>query len=129
MKKILAVILVLCSLLSCACASELDSLSFEELIAFQQYITQEIMKRPEWKEVRVPSGDWTVGVDIPEGKYSIRPVKSTYISAEDTRGRLILSEAMSSSDDESIGKIELKTGYIVHVSGDVIFSPAKGLGF
>ena len=30
------------------------------------------MSRSEWGGVKVPAGIWTVGVDIPEGEYSIR---------------------------------------------------------
>lgn len=78
MKKLLAVLLVLC-LLPWAVAEEIDlsGLSIDELRALQARIAEEIVSRPEWKEVTVPSGIYKIGADIPAGEYCIRCGKSS----------------------------------------------------
>lgn len=128
MKKAIAVIIVLCSIVSVSIADTyFGDFTYEQLLILHHALDQEIMSRPEWKEVTVPTGDWIVGIDIPEGQYSIRPVKSAYVNVKDSKGSLLLNEGLV--DDEIVGKIDLKTGYTVHVSGDVIFTHAKGLDF
>ncbi len=128
MKKLIAIILVLCSFASISVAESIfGDFTFDQLLILHHALDQEIMSRPEWKEVTVPAGDWIVGVDIPEGKYSIRPVKNGYIKIIDTKGNLFFSDAMSK--DEIVGKLELKEGYSIRLENSFIFSPAKGLDF
>ena len=73
MKKLLAVLLVLC-LLPWVYAEDIDlsGLSFEELRALQNRIAEEIVTRPEWMEVAVPVGVYKIGVDIPAGDWCLR---------------------------------------------------------
>lgn len=128
MKKVLAIIIVICSLFAVASAESMfEGISYDQLFALRSAIEQEIISRPEFKEVTVPTGDWIIGVDIPEGYYSIRPVKYGYILIKDANGRTFLNEAMS--EGEIIGKIRVEEGYSIRIEDPFIFSAPKGLDF
>lgn len=75
MKKLvsflLAVTIALAVAVSCAESIDLSSLSYDELIELSSKITMEIMSRPDFKAVKVPPGAYTVGKDIPAGKWTI----------------------------------------------------------
>lgn len=132
MKKFIAVIVALLLTCSFACAevTGLSDLSFDDLCAYQRAITQEIMTRPEWKETKVPSGSWLVGVDIPAGMYSIKPGDAGgYLRVYDKNGNLETSGGIRDEND-IIGRIMLKDDYLVEVSnGALYFAPSIGLGF
>ena len=131
MKKIITIVLVICIFLSCASAETVDlsAMSYDQLLALRSQINTEIISRPEWREVTVPAGTWTVGTDIPSGFYC---VKSTGPS-------LNLVELVNASGDnelykafhegEIIGKAEFKEGAIFSCYYSVILSPAVSLGF
>ena len=127
MKKIICLFLILCMVPVIALADNFSKMSYNELVNIYRSIALEIMSRPEWKEVTVPSGDWTVGTDIPEGTYSIRPVKYGYIKITDSKGDLFFHKAME--EDDIVGKIELKKGYVIRLNDNFIFTPPKGLDF
>ena len=128
MKKLLCIIMILCVIPVISLADDLTSMSYEDLIALSRQITAEIMSRPEWKEVEVPSGEWTVGVDIPAGVYSITPVgSSANFSCYDENGRLQVN--LLCLNGKPIGKVELKEGWTVKPSKPVIFAPPMTLGF
>lgn len=127
MKRIIAVFLVLCCVASGALADVFGDFTYEELLILHHALDQEIMQRPEWKEVTVPAGDWIVGVDIPAGDYSIRPVKTGYIRIRDTHDDTFYNSMLK--EGEIIGKMSLKEGYTVRLNDAFIFSPAKGLDF
>lgn len=133
MKKILVMILAVCLLIPIAAADDginLSALSFDQLLDLQQKVTAEIISRPEWKEVTVPSGTWTVGRDIPAGEYSISATKTGgYLRIRDERGSLLISNGIREAEDR-IGKVALKEGYTVEIErGSLIFAPAISLGF
>ena len=70
MKRLLSLFLLLTILLSTAFAeSVFSNMTDEELIQAQQDLNEEIMKRGLLKKVKIPSGVYEVGVDIPAGKY------------------------------------------------------------
>lgn len=137
MKKLLCLALAALLLLPVMAIAETDltSMSFEELVALQKSVVKEIMSRPEWKEVEVPNGNWKVGEDIPEGRYSVSC--SGFVGfqvwgdkADDyaTNGGLIKNELLQAGS--SIGSLKLEDGYEVVVSGGTVtFAPAIGLGF
>ena len=127
MKKIICLFLILCMVPVIALADNFSKMSYNELVNIFRSIALEIMSRPEWKEVTVPTGDWIVGIDIPAGYYSIRPVKYGYIKIKDTKGSLYFSDAMD--EGETIGKIELLDGYSIRIEDPFIFSAPKGLDF
>ena len=122
---------------SIAHAADLSTLTFDELMALREQCQLEIMKRPEWKEVKVPQGIWEIGVDIPEGNYTIilndnnsgniwlwGKAKGDYKS----NGGLLVNTSLTSKQPQ-IGKLILKNGNILELKCDVIMSPVKGLGF
>ena len=113
-------------------------MSFEELCSLQQWVADEIVSRPEWKEVKVPKGYWRIGVDIPAGVYCIElqdKSGSCYIglwgyAQKDykTNGGLLCNEVID-SDEPCIGRIELPDGALLELSSPVIIKPVEGLGF
>ena len=132
MKKLICLVLALLCVVSVAQAAppDLSIYTYDQLIALQHFITHEIMNRPEWKEVTVPAGQWIVGVDIPEGEYSINPTgDGAYLRIKDERGSLVTSGGIRDKDD-AIGKIYLKEGASVEIEdGSLVFAPAIVLGF
>ena len=133
MKKFLVMILVVCLLVPIAAADggiDLSALSYAQLVDLQQRISAEIVTRPEWKEVTVPSGTWAVGKDIPAGEYSIAATKTGgYLRIRDEKGKLLQGCGIREEEDR-IGKVELKAGYTVEIErGSLIFAPAISLGF
>ena len=129
MKKVVAILIVLCMMYTVVLAeTDLSAMSFDELVSLSRKVSAEIMSRPEWKEVEVPVGVWTVGVDIPAGVYSVRPARSSAnFACYDENGRLQLN--LLCLDGESIGKVELLDGWTVKPSSPVIFAPPLSLGF
>lgn len=129
MKRLICVVLLFCLLpiVSIADGIDLSSLTYAQLLMLRNRLTEEIISRPEWKEVTIPSGDWVVGVDIPAGYYSIRPVTYGYIRIMDEKGSLFYNDAMKEGD--YVGKIYLKQGYTIRCEDAFIFAPSKGLGF
>lgn len=129
MKKLICIIMILCMTPVISLADmDLGSMNFDDLIALQKKIVAEIVSRPEWKEVEVPSGQWIVGVDIPAGVYSVSPVRSSSsFSCYDQSGRL--TESLLCLSDSPIGKIELIEGWTVNLTNPVIFAPPLALGF
>lgn len=131
MKKLIAIVLALIILISVAIADfDISALSFDELLLMSKQVTAEIISRPEWKEVTVPSGQWVVGEDIPAGFYSISPSgKGGYIRVRNESGKLLLSQGIRKESDV-FAKYELKDGYTIEVEdGSLIFAPAKTLEF
>lgn len=76
MKKLL--VLCLCSLLLAMPLAhaeiDLSGLSFDELLALKEQINLALWASEEWQEVTVPAGVYEIGVDIPAGHWTIRPV-------------------------------------------------------
>lgn len=132
MKKllILAIVLFMIPIAAADDGIDLSALSYAQLVDLQQRISAEIVTRPEWKEVTVPSGTWTVGKDIPAGEYSISATKTGgYLRIRDERGSLLQGCGIREAEDR-IGKVELKEGYTVEIErGSLIFAPAISLGF
>ena len=132
MKKLLATILIMLCVFTFAHADapDLSGLTYDQLVALQHYITAEIMSRPEWKEITVPAGQWIVGVDIPAGYYSIKPVGGgAYLRIYDDKGHSVTSGGLR-KEEHIIGKINLGTAYTVEIEGgSLLFTPAVALGF
>lgn len=142
MKKIIALVLVLLSLVSVTQAEEtydLKSLTTEELVALKtellslkDSIDQELANRGEGvKNVPVPVGKYTVGEDIPAGTYTVTyegaiiSLVTVYSGKNDSYGT-----GYNLSANDSIGKLELSDGQIVEVLyGSVYFSQYSGLDF
>lgn len=138
MKKVISLflcfVLLSCALvLPSAAAENISDLTFDQLIELRRKIEKEIVSRPEWKEVTVPAGIYKVGEDIPAGVYSIRLPNADGcenfsiwgVEYENYRdgGGCIMSELL---DDENptFGKLELKAGNVVYISGPLVFAPS-----
>ena len=107
-----------------------SSLTTEELIALRKQVDEEIHSRPEWKEVEVPAGTWSVGSDIPAGTYSIR-------SLSQYSGTIYIYKKNSTTFDdyysirygETLGKVTLEDGWKVEVMGTLVFAPPEAPAF
>lgn len=131
MKKLISVFLLLCLLIGCAAADSIDlsSMTFDQLVDLQKSISAEIVKRPEWKEVSVPAGNYIIGEDIPAGTYSIEGADALAV-IESTKPGSRMSEFYYMLDrGEVVGKVELTEGCSLRLNGAVIFRPPVSLGF
>lgn len=80
MKRFLALFLVLCSLSSFACASvDLSGMSFSDLVALREQVNMALWASDEWQAVEVPKGVYTIGKEIPAGKWTISAVNGAYV--------------------------------------------------
>ncbi len=132
MRKITSIFLAISILLliSVAIADvDISGLSYDELLSLQKNLIEEIMSRPEWKEVSVPAGEWIIGQDIPSGYYCVKSKERlNVIRIEDTEGSAAgLYKTLD--EDEIVGKAEFKDGLIFTCSGLVLLSPPISLGF
>ena len=162
MKRILAFLVALLLIVPSAFADplvttagsiDLSGLSYNELVALKDRINLAIWESDEWQEVTVPQGVWEVGVDIPEGHWTIKTeASSCYITITDAldasgkdddiwNGDLYYAESIKSSknmffdaeNDRTEIDVELLKGmYVIIDYGSAIFTPYAGkpsLGF
>lgn len=126
---------------------DLHSLSFIELKSLQDQVYAEMLTRPEWTEVSVPAGVYEVGVDIPEGMWTITAEEHAWVSifvgqeVDDTRSYITsehyvwetitgkLSEYANETTTDTVS-INLPNGYYISIDGPVVFTrytkPALG---
>ena len=106
MKRFLCVLLA-CLMITPAFAESVDlsSLSFDELRTLQSRISQELITRPEWKNVSVPPGLYKVGVDIPAGDWCLK------------------------CGNTSVGYVYLRYGKNINESGTEVGSPKEWYGY
>ena len=71
--RTLLLVLVMLFSIHCAAAENLDlsAMAFDELVALRNRVTDEMLTREEWNGVLVPAGTYEIGVDIPEGMWTI----------------------------------------------------------
>lgn len=157
MKRILSLLIALLLLLPAAAFAQIDlsGMSYDELVALKDQINKAMWESKEWQEVTVPQGVYEVGVDIPEGHWSIAAADKQSITV--SWGTKLAASKVDIEADWSEGSIyeyenlisetyayyekgnktevdyDLKTGqYIVVAYGDAVFTPYKGkpsLGF
>ena len=140
MKKLFALTLALCLFAAVPALADpdLSALSFEELRSLYRQTMREMVTRPEWKEAQVPPGVYVVAEDIPAGSYCItvaEPNGSTNIflwGAElndyDAGGGLLINEFLY-GNNTVMGKIILRNGNVLQLTGKVLISPVKGIWF
>ena len=130
MKKMISLVLVFC-LLPVIALSEVDvsSLSYNQLFQLRKEIEKEIMSRPEFKSVKVPTGEWIIGEDIPEGYYSVTAIEAFTIIEAAPDGSQLDDFYHILQADESVGKVFFRAGSIFKTSSPVILATPKGLGF
>ncbi len=85
---LLLVVFVLFSLTYAATVADLDlkALSFDELVALRDQVMDEMLTREEWNEVSVPAGVYEIGVDIPEGRWTITADPNGYFMVQLGKG-------------------------------------------
>lgn len=154
MKRIITLLLALILCPSFALAQvDLSGMTYDELVALKDQINLAIWNSAEWQEVEVPYGVWTVGKDIPAGKWEIKVSENAveaFIKWGDVldetgldysfKGKITEYELLQSasyqyrktnSTDRVIWDLKEGTYFFVD-SGSVIFSPYSGqpsLGF
>lgn len=152
MKRISAFLLVLCLLavpiFSNAESIDLSGMTFAELVKLQERVTMAMWKSDDWQEVTVPAGLYTVGVEIPAGKWTVTATPNAY-SADVTIGTE-LNETKSAISfmgerknyslygvdnwayNESRANsctVTLKEGMYISIGATVVFTPYAGPGF
>lgn len=152
MKKIIAIMaaLVLVSTVSAA-EVNLSGMSFDELVELAHQVDQAIWASDGWEEVTVPPGTYTIGEDIPAGKWTIRAQEAGsvlvyYCAAINDAGTAnifggastdawIYSENARGFDPKNQTQVtyDLKDGmYFIVMNGNAVFTPDTGkssLGF
>lgn len=84
MKKLLAVVLVLCLLVPCAFAEapvDVKSMSDAELKSLYISVKEELMERKLWDTSILPAGIYIGGVTLPEGYYELTLNDSDIVAA------------------------------------------------
>ncbi len=132
MKKLFSALLALCILFSFAVAeTDLSQMQYDDLLALQKELVKEIMSRPEWKEVEVPAGQYTVGVDIPAGWYSVRPKSQSAYASVYFRWYPHLDDDYWDylRITDKLAKFEFYEGMRIYLEDTAIFAPPMSLGF
>ena len=132
MKKLFSILLVLCLFTSLALAeTNLSQMSYDDLLTLQKDLVKEIMSRSEWKEVEVPAGQYTIGVDIPAGWYSVRPKSQSSYSS--LYFRWYPNPSNNSWDymriEDKLGRFEFYEGMRIYLEDTAIFAPPISLDF
>ncbi len=126
MKKFLGFFLAVLLLLPVFASAEVDvkALSTEELLALRVSIVDELMARGEMKSANVPAGEYVVGEDIPAGSYSITTDQLLVtIVVGDYDGMYVVSP------DSPVGKLTLKAGDKIQITGKIVLTKYAGLSF
>ena len=129
--RILSLLVALVLFLPCTACADYDfaSMSVDELLAMRSAINTELLTRGIEREVTVPNGYYTIGVDIPAGTYTIRPVSYDVVNVYAADGEYLDNFCLNHDAGEYIGKYTFVDQQVVNVYGTVIFAPYTGLGF
>ena len=138
MKKLLTVLIVLALLGAAALAEQIDlsGMSYEDLLALRQQVDAAIWASDGWQEVEVPAGVYTIGEDIPTGRWSVSPTGvvaaiTLYPDKSDYTGQTynILTTA-AIMEGESF-TLDASEGNCLEIGGTVVFRPyvSAALGF
>lgn len=141
MKKVLALVIVIVALFTSSAFTEIDlsSMTFEELVKLQNEINAALWASDEWQSVKVPAGVYKIGLEIPAGKWVVRPVDGQTgiikVGVNLRENKMDVdypywSEQITSPTDSyaKYNKIEevvvtLESGYVIIESCPMIFEP------
>ena len=158
MKKIIAIMLILFLFLPAAASADVDltGMTFDELVYLREQINLAIWNSQEWQEVKVPTGMYQIGKDIPSGHWMITPEPNVYANLwygdiinesgsdagygwDNINGfNKVLSTKTNKdgtwADPDKYHYVDLilKEGWYIKLSADMVFSPYTGkpdLGF
>lgn len=138
MKKLITTLLLLILLLNTCSAFAVDidlsKYSDDELKEIFALLNEEMLTRKIVKSAKLPVGRYTVGVDIPSGKFVIEmadkskhsgPIINIY--ADDTLSKQSFHEWLEGPEDTMI--IELKSGNVLETDETIIISTFVGITF
>ena len=151
MKRIVAIVMVVMIVIANVAMAEIDlsGMTYDELVALKDQINKAMWECEEWQEVTVPQGVWEIGVDIPEGHWTILPEKGSFASliignfrkgatVDGSKSYVtVASEDWEYYTDDTMQQADviLEKGQFVEVSADAgkaVFTPYSGkpdLGF
>lgn len=146
MKKLLVVLLTL-ALLMPICASAIDNsfvkdLNYSELEELYEAVSHRIVEVGGFKSLKIPKGVYTIGVDIPQGSYLIKPeVEGDFYQTligvydEDLQPVYVLSGLYytnpyinGNGTDREI-KLDLKSGYTLELGLESTMRIWRGFSF
>lgn len=110
--------------------NKLAGTSTRDLLLLKTMVEVELASREDKDiSVSVPSGIYTVGVDIPEDVYTIIGDDAvSSIKVIDYNGRTVIYETLYK--DQRLGRTDLLYGFKVQITGGpLLFTKYKGLGF
>ena len=97
-----------------------------DLAFVREQVIAELKSRPEWKETKIPSGQWTVGTDLPAGAWSFRRTEkglSTTVTFSHKVGHTVKEEDFYLVDENAVGRAEPAEGTVLTVDGAVMMAP------
>lgn len=138
MRKIICLILVIVTVfpITLAHAVEIDLSKYtdEELKEILELLNEEMLNRKIVKSATIPVGRYTIGVDIPSGKYVIEmadksrrsgPIVKIY--EDSTLNKTTFSEWLEGPEDTMI--IELNNGNVLETDETIFISTFVGITF
>ena len=131
-QRIIPYILVFCVLLALSASAFAFSFDFSqysdvELIELETALQKEKLDRGLAQSANVPSGTYTIGVDIPAGDYSIEMGKNQIIGMIDVTSSYGMGNTYAlSNDNPAIGKITLYDGDIFETFTEIVMTIYSG---
>ena len=82
MKKLICIMIALMIPVAAFAEVDLSGMSYDELVQLKDQVSLAIWESEEWQEVEVPAGVYTVGEDIPAGKWTIKAADGISVTIE-----------------------------------------------
>ena len=82
MKKLICIMIALLIPVAAFAEVDLTGMSYDELVQLKDQVSLAIWESEEWQEVEVPAGVYTVGEDIPAGKWTIKAADGISVTIE-----------------------------------------------
>ncbi len=82
MKKLICIMIALLIPVAAFAEVDLSGMSYDELVQLKDQVSLAIWESEEWQEVEVPAGVYTVGEDIPAGKWTIKAADGISVTIE-----------------------------------------------
>jgi ABC-type phosphate/phosphonate transport system substrate-binding protein len=125
MKRLFSLLLVflICASVP-AFAIDMTSLSNDELIQLRSDLADEMLSRGMTASMKIPTGDYIIGEDIPAGSYTVTTDQVLVsITVGDYESMYVLTP------DSPIGKLSLEDGKKFCITSAVTLTKYTGLSF